>query len=163
MHLNEVSSEALELACLYEKAPVGLCVTDSQHRYVRINRRLCEINGKSVEEHIGRTIHEVIPHIADQIVSMFQDVIDSCEPVLGHEVRGHTSAYPDEERNFLGDHYPLLSKVGRVLYVHTMIQDVTPTISKVSKGTPEIFDPVRPRSNTLAWHTTISPWASAYW
>ena len=123
-YLNGVSSEVLELAHLYERAPIALCVTDTQHRYVRINKRLCEIHGKPIEEHIGRTIHEVIPHISVQIVSMFQRVIDSSEPVLGHEVRGHTSARPDEERIFLGDHYPLLSEVGRVLYVHTMVQEV---------------------------------------
>ena len=138
------------MAHLYEKAPIGLCVTDTQHRYVRINQRLSDINGRSVEEHIGRTIHEVIPHIADQIVAMFQNVIDSSEPVLGHEVRGHTSAYPEEERIFLGDHYPLLSKVGTVLYVHTMIRDVTLTAFRESKSTSEVFDSVRLRSNTLA-------------
>ena len=149
-HVKEVSSEVLELAHLYERAPIALCVTDTQHRYVRINQRLCEINGKSVEEHIGRTIHEVIPQIADQVVSMFQNVIDSSEPILGHEVRGHTAAYPDEERISLGDHYPLLSKVGKVLYVHTMVRDVTPTTFKVSTSTSETSDPVRLRSNTLA-------------
>ena len=122
--VNEPSSEELELVHLYEQAPIGLCVTDRQHRYVRINKRLCEINGKSIEEHIGHTIGEVLPHIADQIVPMFQRVIDSGQPVRGHEVRGDT-AVPGVERVFLGDHYPLRSKGGPVLYVHTMVQDVT--------------------------------------
>ncbi len=76
-YVNEGSSEELELVHLYERAPIGLCVTNTQHRYVRINQRLCEINGKSREEHIGRTIHEVIPQIAVQIVSLFQNVIES--------------------------------------------------------------------------------------
>ena len=124
-HVNEASSEALELAHLYESAPIGLCVTDTQHRYVRINHLLSDINGVSMEGHIGRTIHEVIPDIADQVVSMFQNVIDSSEPVLAYEVRGRTSAYPGEDRIFLGDHYPLRSKAGTVLYVHTMVRDVT--------------------------------------
>ena len=123
--LNDASSRELELAHLYEKAPIGLCLTDPQHRYVRINQRLCDLNGRTIKEHIGHTIHDVIPHLADQIVPMFQNVIDSAKPVVGHEVRGHTLAYPDEERIFLGDHYPLLSKGGRVLYVHTLVRDVT--------------------------------------
>ena len=123
--VNEASSEELELVHLYEQAPIGLCVTDRQHRYLRINRRLCEINGKSREEHIGHTIHEVLPDIANQIVPMFQRVIDSGEPVRGHEVRGETAAPGGEARVFLGDHYPLRSEGGRVLYVHTMVQDIT--------------------------------------
>ncbi len=86
--VNEVSSEELELAHLYERAPIGLCVTDTQHRYVRINEQLSNINGKYVKEHIGRTIREVLPHISDQIETMFQNVIDSAEPARGYEVRG---------------------------------------------------------------------------
>ncbi|MCH7934255.1 MAG: hypothetical protein IIC36_09735, partial [Gemmatimonadetes bacterium] len=39
-------SEALELAHLYERAPIGLCVTDRDHRYVRINQQLGDINGQ---------------------------------------------------------------------------------------------------------------------
>ena len=148
--MNEVSSEVLELAHLYERAPVGLCVTDTDHRFVRINQRLCDIHGKPREEHIGRTIHEVIPHISDQIVPMLRNVIGSSEPVLGHEVRGHTSAYPDEERVYLTDHYPLRSKTGSVVYVHSMVQDVTPAGVEASESTSGAVDPVRPRSNTLA-------------
>ena len=140
----------LELAHLYERAPIGLCVTDTDHRFVRINQRLCDINGKLVEEHIGRTIHEVIPHISGQIVPMLRNVIDSSEPVLGHEVRGHTSASPDEERVYLTDHYPLRSKTGSVVYVHSMVQDVTPAGVEASESTSGAVDPVRPRSNTLA-------------
>ncbi len=122
---HEESSEKLEVAHLYERAPIGLCITDTQHRYVRVNEQLSKINGKSVEEHIGRTIREVLPHIADQIETVFQNVIDSAEPAVGYEVRGQTSTYPNEERIFIGDHYPLMSKDGRVLYVHTMVRDVT--------------------------------------
>ncbi len=122
---HEVSSAELEVAHLYKRAPIGLCITDTQHRYVRINEQLSSIKGKSVEEHMGRTIREVLPHIADQIETMFQNVIDSAEPARDYEVRGHTLAYPNEERIFLGDHYPLMSKDGRVLYVHTMVRDVT--------------------------------------
>ena len=118
-------SGALELAHLYERAPIALCVTDRDHRYVRINQRLCDINGKSIEEHVGRAVHEVIPHLADQIVPMFQNVIDTAEPVLDYEVRGETLSHPGEERVFLGNHFPLISKTGEVQYVHTMVRDIT--------------------------------------
>ena len=118
-------SKALELAHLYERAPIALCVTDRDHRYVRINQRLCDINGKSMEEHVGRTVQEVIPHLADQIVPMFQNVIDTAEPVLDYEVRGETLRYPGEERVFLGNHFPLISEAGEVKYVHTMVRDIT--------------------------------------
>ena len=118
-------SEALELAHLYERAPIALCVTDRDHRYVRINQRLCDINGRSMEEHVGRMVQEVIPHLADQIVPIFQNVIDTAEPVLDYEVRGETLSDPGEERVFLGNHFPLISEAGEVKYVHTMVRDIT--------------------------------------
>jgi len=119
------ASEAMELEHLYQRAPIALCVTDRDHRYVRINQRLCDINGKSLQRHLGRTVHEVIPHLADQIVPMFQSVIDTVAPVLEHEIRGETLRHPGEKRIFMGSHYPLISKAGEVLYVHTMVQDIT--------------------------------------
>ncbi len=122
---NADPSEALELAHLYQRAPIALCVTDREHRYVRINQLLCDINGKPMAEHVGRTVREVIPHLADQIVPMFQKVIDTAEPVLDYEVRGQTLTHPGEERVFLGNHYPLLSDAGEVSYVHTMVRDIT--------------------------------------
>ncbi len=48
--VHEVSSEVLELAHLYERAPIGLCITDTQHRYVRINEQLSNINRRSASE-----------------------------------------------------------------------------------------------------------------
>jgi len=122
---KEDPSEALELAHLYERAPIALCVTDKDHRYVRINQELCDINGRSMEEHVGRTVHEVIPHLAEQIVPMFQKVIDTAEPILDYEVHGETLRHPGEKRVFLGNHFPLISKAGEVQYVHTMVRDIT--------------------------------------
>src|SRR5579883_496261 len=43
-----------EIEAIYESAPIGLCVFDSDLRCVRINRRLAEMNGLSPEEHIGK-------------------------------------------------------------------------------------------------------------
>ena len=52
-------------------------------------------------------------------------MIDTAEPVLDYEVRGQTLSHPGEERVFLGNHFPLISKAGQVQYVHTMVRDIT--------------------------------------
>ena len=74
---------------------------------------------------MGQSIQDVIPHIAPQIIPIFQSVLDSAKPILNHEVRGPTSSNPDEDRVFIGDHTPLFSQDGKVLYVHTMVREVT--------------------------------------
>src|SRR4029078_13641497 len=48
-----------EIEAYYNTAPVGLCVLDTELRYVRINQRLAEINGLPVSAHLGRTIQEI--------------------------------------------------------------------------------------------------------
>lgn len=49
-----------ELEALLANAPLGIAFFDREHRYVRINRMLAELNLKSPEEHLGRTIVEVL-------------------------------------------------------------------------------------------------------
>ena len=56
---------AEELTLLYDTAPVGLCVLDPTGRFLRINRRLAEINGLPAEAHLGRTMREIVPGLAD--------------------------------------------------------------------------------------------------
>src|SRR5262249_10674271 len=42
------------IEAIYATAPVGLCFVDADLRYLSINERLAEIDGRSVEEHLGR-------------------------------------------------------------------------------------------------------------
>lgn len=43
------------------ESPVGKAVLDRELRYVLINETLAAFNGRSIEEHIGRTVEEVLP------------------------------------------------------------------------------------------------------
>ncbi len=52
----------------YRTAPVGLALLDRDLRFMRINEWLVTINGKPVEAHVGRTLEEIIPEIAPQII-----------------------------------------------------------------------------------------------
>jgi len=50
-----------QLQAIYDGVPVGLCFLDKQLRYVSLNRRLADMNGASVESHLGHTIQEKYP------------------------------------------------------------------------------------------------------
>src|SRR6266542_4474928 len=67
---------------IYATAPVGLCFVDTDLQYLSINERLAEINGCSVEEHLGRTVREVIPQMADTVEPVCRRVIETGEPAL---------------------------------------------------------------------------------
>jgi PAS domain S-box-containing protein len=114
-----------ELESIYATAPVGLCFCDPNLKYVRINERLAEINGPPVSEHIGRTIGEVLPELSAQLQSIYQQVIQTTEPVLNREIHGTTPAQPNIERDWISSYYPLKTADGKVLGVNVMVQEIT--------------------------------------
>ena len=120
-----IRDEALELDHLYQTAPVGLCLLDRNLRYLRINELLAEIHGKPVSEHIGRSVQEVLPALAQTIVPMHQRVLETGQPLLNIDVHGTTPAEPDVEKDWLANHYPLLSEDGSVVGISVVVQDIT--------------------------------------
>ena len=117
--------QALELDHLYQTAPVGLCLLDRDFRYLRINELLAEMHGKKVEEHIGRSVEEVLPALAPVLLPMHQRILETGEPMVNIDVHGTTPAEPDVEKDWLASHYPLLSEDGTVLGISVVVQDIT--------------------------------------
>src|SRR3954471_5747655 len=77
-----------ELRLLYETAPVGLAFLTPDCRYRLINRHLCEICGLSVDDHIGRSVRETVPQVAEQVEDIVQTILRTKTSITGIEVRG---------------------------------------------------------------------------
>ncbi|MBW4443239.1 MAG: PAS domain-containing protein [Plectolyngbya sp. WJT66-NPBG17] len=114
-----------EIEAIYATAPVGLCFNDANLRYVRINQQLAEINGSTIEQHIGRTVRDVLPDLADQLEPIYQKVIDSAQPIINLEVSGTNPAQPGVMRTWLSSYYPLKDENDRVLGVNVVVQEIT--------------------------------------
>jgi PAS domain-containing protein len=73
LHESEqtVRRQLLEIEWLYQTTPVGLAVLDTDLRFVRLNQRLAQINGLPVFAHIGRTLREIVPDLADTAEPVF--------------------------------------------------------------------------------------------
>lgn len=113
-----------EIETIYQSAPIGLNVLDPDLRFVRINQRLAEINGFSTEEHIGRTIRELLPNIADTAEALLRPIFETGEPLLNVEIRGETPAQPGIARVWLESFLPL--KDGEcVIGINTVCQEIT--------------------------------------
>jgi len=116
---------AEELQHLYGTAPVGLELLDSEFRILRINERLASINGKSVEEHLGRTIREIVPQFAAEIEAPIKQVFETGLPILNIEMHGITPADPTFERNWLVSYYPVKSIDGAPRFVGCVVLEIT--------------------------------------
>lgn len=122
---SELDLDLAELDVIYRTAPVGLCVLDQELRYIRINDWLAEINGYPPEAHIGRTVREIVPKLADKVEPLYRHVLETGEPLLGTEIRAETNRYPGVERVFKDQYHPLLDTHGNVVGVNVVVQEVT--------------------------------------
>lgn len=106
-----MSDEAGRLAALFDtllqQAPVGFTFIDRDFRYSHVNARLAETNGLSVAQHIGRTVHEVVPQLAEQVVAALRRVFDEGVSLTKLEISGETPAQPGVTRVWEEGFYPV--------------------------------------------------------
>lgn len=102
-----------ELESIYQTAPIGLAVLDTELRFRRINERLAEINGLTVEAH-GRSVRELLPDLAYQAEAVLQQVLQTGRPVRDLEIRGETPAVPGVQRIWREQITPLRSERGEI-------------------------------------------------
>ncbi len=98
--LNRDQVEELEL--LYRMTPVGLSLLDRDCRILRINERLAAINGKTVAEHLGHTLKEIVPDVAGEVGAVVERVFVSGEPVLDLAIHGITASDPTKDARLAG-------------------------------------------------------------
>jgi PAS domain S-box-containing protein len=122
---REVRREYAQLATIYHSAPVGLAFIDTQLRYVSINDRLAEINGRPADAHLGRTVHEALPHLAATLEPIYRRVIATGQPVLDIEVQDTTASRPGKDRTWLVSRYPVKDSQDTILGVITVVQEIT--------------------------------------
>lgn len=54
-----------EIADIYRFVPVGMGLFSLDYYYLRVNERMAEFNGMPADQHINRSIYEVVPDVAD--------------------------------------------------------------------------------------------------
>ena len=114
-----------QLAQIYRYSPVGLFTFDREYRFLSINERMAAINGVSVEHHLGRSMYEIVPDLADKLRELFRPVLERGEPVLGLEIHGETPSAPGAKRDWLCSYFPLRSADGMVVGLIGAVLEVT--------------------------------------
>jgi PAS domain S-box-containing protein len=117
--------EPIDLQFIYDTAPIGLAFLSPDCRYLQINQRLTEICGISVADHLGRTVREMVPNVADQVEQLVRFIVESGEPVTGIEVNGQRADKIGADRCWLTSWHPLKGPDGRVLGVNVAAEEIT--------------------------------------
>lgn len=114
-----------ELRLLYENAPIGLAFLTPDCRYLQINRHLTEICGISIADHIGRSVRETVPQVAEQVEHIVQMILRTGEPVTGIEVNGQRPDGGNAERVWNTYWHPLKDEDGGVLGINVAAEEIT--------------------------------------
>ena len=117
---------ARELEAIYQAAPIGLAVLDRDKCFVRINQRLAEINGMAPEEHIGRSVAEIVPDLATQAEAVLDRVLAG-EEVWDVELSGMTPAQPGVMRSWRENMLPIRGEDGTITGVTISAEELTET------------------------------------
>src|SRR6267378_3562426 len=117
-----VQQPALQL--IYDTAPIGLAVLSLDCRYLQLNQRLTEICGISVEGHLGRSVRDCVPALADAVEGIVRSIMSTGEPIAGIEV-GSQRADRTEERWWVTYWHPLRDRKGEIVAVNVAAEEVT--------------------------------------
>jgi PAS domain S-box-containing protein len=117
------NSSSPELQLIYDTAPIGLAFLTCDCRYLLVNRRLTEICGISVADHIGRSVRETVPQVADQVEQIVQTILRTGEPIIGIEINGQR---PDNAERFWNTYWhPLKDSEGLVVGINVVAEEIT--------------------------------------
>jgi PAS domain S-box-containing protein len=121
----EVRQQRDELDWVYQNTPIGLCLLDRNLRYLRINRRLAEMNGQPVEAHLGRTVAEVVPALVDRVEQVTQQILATGEAVTDIEFVDETASQPGATRYWNSSWHPLFRDDGAITGFGAVVEDIT--------------------------------------
>jgi PAS domain S-box-containing protein len=115
-----------ELEAVYAEAPLGLGMLDLNFRFVRINEALAEMNGFSANQHLGRSVWELVPTLRDAAEPLLRQVLESGAPLRNIEIHGTTPAKPGQMREWREHFYPIKSGE-EIVGIGIVCEEVTET------------------------------------
>jgi PAS domain S-box-containing protein len=112
-----------ELRVLFDLVPAMICFKDTENRFLRVNKRLAQATGKSVEEIEGKLALEIYPKDAARYYADDMEVIHSGAPKLG--IVETLQGLGCQESWVQTDKVPYCDKDGKVVGIVVMVQDIT--------------------------------------
>src|SRR5262249_7054117 len=109
----------------YDNAPIGMCTVDTGLRYTAVNERLARINGLPAGSHLGRTIREVVPALADRIEPGYRRVLETGHALVRVAMLAVPTADPTAPRDWSVTFYPIRDTDSRIVAVGSTVADIT--------------------------------------
>ena len=122
---RELVEQKQLLESFFEGSTVGMFLLDQQLRFIQLNQAIAEINGVSVEASLGFTADEIIPNLAPQLNPIYQQVLETNEPLFNVEISGETPKNPGVTRYWQGSYFPLLREDDQIMAIGAVIVEIS--------------------------------------
>ena len=104
---RELLAERAVLDAVFREAPIGLAIFDDEFRYLRLNSVLAEINGLSIEAHLGHRVTDVLPGLPATMLDEWREVLRTGRAIVGADVVGSTPKDPTARRVWKTSCFPV--------------------------------------------------------
>ena len=85
------------LEAMMARSPGGFGFLDTELRFRLVNEALAKINDTAAADHLGRSLAEIVPEMAEQLDPLIRSVLSTGEPIADVEVTARPSASPNDE------------------------------------------------------------------
>lgn len=112
------------LTAYFRASKIGLCILDSEFRYLAINSSLAEMNGMPAPQHLGKRVREILGDLAEVIDAQLKWVFATGRAVLDLEI---TCTLPNRSGpgHWIEHYIPIADASHKVVQVGVIVVEVT--------------------------------------
>jgi len=112
------------LRAIYDGAPVGLCLLDDGLRFISLNSRFAEIDGLTIDAHLGRNVEDVCPELYAQMECYLRRALLG-EAISSIEIENLAQVSGAPMATLLASFQPARDEAGEVIGVSVSVTDMT--------------------------------------
>jgi formate hydrogenlyase transcriptional activator len=149
------------LAAYFSSSTVGLCILDSQMRYLAVNHTLAAMNGIPAADHIGKTLAEVLDQAAGMVEAEFQRAFSSGEPVTNIEISIKLPTRA-EAGHWIEHFFPIKDRYGTVQRIAVVVIEITEK-KKLEQSLEDVGGKLRKEMDRLQMLLDVSTVVTSNW
>ena len=106
---EELIESKAQLSGFFTSAPIGMGIVDHQLRYIQVNQVLAGMNYRSVDEHLGKTLQEVVPEVSSMAEGSYRQVLKTGKILLNQEISSATRDKSAGIKTWLTSFFPIFN------------------------------------------------------
>ncbi len=122
---KELRERFEEINLIYNNSPIGLAFLDNSLRYIRVNKKYTSLTGVSPEGHVGKTIYEVSPKLAEEMEPIAKEVLARDKPVSNAVVGSRSRSRPGKLMYWKEHFFPIKDVHGKTTKIIVSAEDIT--------------------------------------